>query len=530
MFPGHISDIISITTLIVLVIMFITPIFVVIFFYFRNRNQTQHSLLRGKYWFVGILRYVIEKVGPEFRFYITDEDNTGKPISRVKFISIMKAAKYLKTLISYGSKRDFSAPGIYINNSMFPRLNSEMEVDNSIFIHTKRYDIEKETLFFRHERKEETEVRPWYLTDNNVVTVGVERDNPWKLKGLVGMSGMSYGALGPNAIRALSNGIAMAGGSWMNTGEGGISAHHLAGGCDLVFQIGPGLFGVRDKLGEIDWDLLRQKAAIPQVKAIELKLAQGAKVRGGHVEGMKVTKEIANIRGVEPWKNIDSPNRFHLFNDLSGMFDFIEKIQTQTGLPVGIKIVVGDENALNSFCEEYVKRGAGPDFISIDGGEGGTGATFKEMADSLGLPILSAIVIADDALRRHGIRHKIKLIASGQLHLPDEQAVALGLGADLIAVARSMMISVGCIMAEKCHSNDCPVGVATTDAKLQRLLFVNEKKYRVLNYLITIRAGLFSLSAACGLTSPTQFKRKHMVFKDEHYNTTNCATLYPYPD
>jgi len=524
------NDIVSILTLALLMVMILTPPATIMWLYFRNRRQTQSSLLRGKYWFVGILRYLIESVGPEFRFYITDDDNTGKPISRIKFVSIVKAAKYLKTLISYGSKRDFYTPGIYIKNTLFPRLNDELDIDNSATIMTRNYVIDRETLFLRHEHVKDTKVQPWYLTQQHIVEVGPNRKNPWRLKGLVGMSAMSYGALGPHAITALSKGIGMAGGSWMNTGEGGLSKYHLSGGCDIVFQIGPGLFGVRNKAGEMDWDLLKEKASIESVKAIELKMGQGAKIRGGHVEGAKVTKEIAEIRGVEVGKNIDSPNRFSQFNDVPSMFDFIEKIQDVSGVPVGIKTVMGDNDALDGICEEFCKRGAGPDFLTIDGSEGGTGATYKEMADSLGLPVYTSIIIADNALRKYGIRDRVKLIASGRLHLPDEQAVALGLGADLIAVARGFMITVGCIMAEKCHSNECPVGVATTDPELQRLLYIDEKKYRTLNYLITIRAGLFSLCAACGIASPTQFTREHLVFKDDHHRAVNCADLYPYPD
>jgi glutamate synthase (ferredoxin) len=529
MLSDNVGHLISITTLVVILVMALTPIALLTSLYIRNRRQTQSSLLRGKHWFLGILRYVIEKVGPEFRFYITDDDNTGKPISRIKFVTIVKASKYLKTLISYGSKRDFSAPGIFLKNSMFPKLNSELEVDNSLYIQTRRYNIDKDTLFLRYESVESADVRPWYLADNNAIVLGPDRQFPWRLKGLVGMSGMSYGALGPHAITALSKGIGMAGGSWMNTGEGGISQYHLEGGCDIIFQIGPGLFGIRNKKGEMDLGLLKEKAAITEVKAIELKMGQGAKIRGGHVEGVKVTPEIAAIRGVEPWKTIDSPNRFPACHGVHDLFNYIVKIQEETGLPVGIKIVIGDNTALDDICAEFNKRGVGPDFITVDGGEGGTGATYKEMADSLGLPIFSAIIIADNALRKCGLRDKIKLIASGRLHLPDEQAMALGLGADLIAGARSFMITVGCIMAEHCHSNKCPVGVATTDEKLQRLLYVDEKKYRTLNYLITVRAGLFSLSAACGLTSPTQFTREHLVFKDDRYRATNCAELYPFP-
>jgi len=518
----------TIVILVFVVVMFLGPIIFVGLLYFRNRRQKQHSLLRGRYWFIGILRYIIEKVGPEFRFYITDQDNEGSPISRVKFISIVKASKYLKTLISFGGKRDFDAPGIYIRNYMFPKMDSELRVDNSISIQTQRYVIQKEAIFFRYEKVEKVDVRPWYLEEDDRVTVGPEREYPWRLKGVVGMSAMSYGALGRNAITALSKGIGMAGGSWMNTGEGSISDYHLSGGCDIIFQIGPGLYGVRDKNGNLDWDMLKQRAGRPEVKAIELKLAQGAKIRGGHVEGVKVTPEIAAIRGVEPWKNIDSPNRFHQFADVPGLFDFVRKIQDETGLPVGVKLVVGSGEALDELCAEYKKRGDGPDFITVDGGEGGSGATFKEMADSLGLPVYPAIIIAHNALRKAGVRDRVKLIASGKLHLPDEIAVALALGADLVNIARGFMIATGCIMTERCHSNECPVGVATTDRELERALFVDEKKYRVLNYIITLRAALFSLCAACGIESPVKFERRHLVFKDQFHGVKNIEKLYPY--
>ncbi|MDH4184221.1 MAG: FMN-binding glutamate synthase family protein [Nitrospinota bacterium] len=529
MFPDWLMNLVQLFTLGVLLAMFLGPPLFLLLLFIKNRRQTQHSLLRGRYWFIGLFRYLIESIGPEMRFYISDEDNEGKPISRVKFTTIVKAAKYLKTLISYGSKRDFSAPGLYIKNSMFPSLNSEMEVDNSIILPTQKYIIRKEGLFWRDEEISPEQVKPWFLEEKNMVVVGPERQRPWPLKGLLGMSAMSYGALGQHAITALSEGIGMARGAWMNTGEGGLSQYHLAGGCDLIFQIGPGLFGVRDREGNLDWDQLRLKAQIPQVKAIEIKLGQGAKIRGGHVEGVKVTPEIARIRGVEPWKNIDSPNRFPLFNDTHGLVEFIAMVQDATGLPVGIKMVVGDNDALDELCSVMIKDGRGPDFIALDGGEGGSGATYKEMADSLGLPIYCAIVIADNALRKAGLRQKVKLIAAGRLHLPDEQAVALALGADLVAAARSFMIATGCIMTEKCHSNECPVGVATTNPELQRLLFVGEKKYRVMNYIITCRAALFSLSAAMGLKSPTGFSRRHVVFKDDRMRAINAQTLFPYP-
>ncbi len=511
-------------------IMFIGPISFVAWLYWKNRKQTQHSLLRGNHWFLGILRYLIEAVGPEFRFYITDDDNGGKPLSRVKYIAIVKAAKYLKTLISFGSKRDFSQAGFFLKSSQLPLLNEELQLDNSFTIPTRRYEITHETIFFRHERADSIEVRPWLLKKEHQLVLGAERPHPWYLRGRVGMSGMSYGALGKNAITALSKGIAMAGGSWMNTGEGGLSAHHLAGGCDLIFQIGPGLFGIRDEQGNLDPGKLREKAAIPQIKAFEIKLGQGAKIRGGHVEGAKVNEEIAQIRGVTPYKTIDSPNRLPFVHSIADLFDFIELVQEETGKPVGVKVVMVGEDSLNEFCEEFIQRGRGPDFFTIDGGEGGTGATYMEMADSLGLPVFAGLPLADNALRRYGLRDRVRLLASGKLHLPDEIVTAFCLGADMVNIARGFMITVGCIMAQKCHTNECPVGVATTDPHRERSLFVDEKKYRVLNYLITLRAGLYSLCAACGIHHPGEFTRKHLVFKDEYYKTRNAETLYPYPE
>ncbi|MFW2330790.1 MAG: glutamate synthase-related protein [Nitrospinota bacterium] len=512
------SDFIVTVSFIVIVSMFFAPILFIAYLYIKNKSQTQHSLLRGRYWFLGILRYLIENVGPEFRFYITDEDLDGKPISREKFTTIVKASKYLKTVISFGSKRNFSEPGIYIKNSLFPKLATEQKLDTTLKFETKRYIIDKESIFFRHEHIAPFKIRRWLLEEEDAIIVGEDKASPWRVLGQVGMSAMSFGALGKNSIRALSHGIGMIGGSWMNTGEGGLSGYHLEGQPDTVVQIGPALFGVRDKDGGLSVSRLQEIAALENVKAFEIKLGQGAKVRGGRLDGAKVSPEIAKIRNVEPWKLLQSPNRFTFINNESDLFDFVEKIQDLTGKPVGVKIVVGGQGSLDLFVKEFVKRGRGPDFITIDGSEGGTGSTYKEMADSLGLPIFPALIHVVDTLNRANIRSKVKIIAAGKLHLPDEIAIALALGADLVANARGLMISIGCIMAHKCHTNNCPVGVATNDPKLQRSLYVDEKKYRVVNYITTLRAGLFNLAAACGLDTPTKFSREHLSISDEKYN------------
>jgi len=316
----------------------------------------------------------------------------------------------------------------------------------------------------------------------------------------------------------------------MNTGEGGLSPHHLEGGSDIVFQIGPGLFGVRDDAGEWDWQLFERQAEVPQVRGFELKLHQGAKIRGGHVEAEKVTPEIAAIRRVPVGRAIDSPNRFRMFRSVDDVLDHVAAMRERGGKPVGLKIVVGGPGSVDELAAAIARRGDGPDWLTVDGGEGGSGATYREMADSMGLPTRSGIVTVDDALRAHGVRERVRLFASGKLFSADRIALALSLGADAVALARPLMISVGCIQALRCHTNRCPVGVATTDESLMGALVVEEKQYRVLNYLVTLRAGLASLAAAAGLHCPTEFVRHHAVYKDAYGRTRSAEDLFPYPE
>lgn len=480
----------------------------------KDMKQTQHAVLRN-FPLVARIRYLSEQISPELKQYFFEGDSEGKPYSRLDFQSIVKAAKYAKTIISLGSKRDFEQPGFYIRNAFFTKQADEMAADNRRLIQTQRYVTDKETLFKRHEHLEEVTIKPWLYEDQDAVVIGAQTcRHPFVLKSPVGMSGMSYGALGENAISALSLGLANAF-SFMNTGEGGVSPYHLKGNVDLIAQIGPAKFGFRNPDGSFSWEELRKKAQMPQIKAFELKLGQGAKMRGGHVEGAKVTPEIAEIRGVVPYQTIDSPNRFEEFHDYVSMMDFVERIREETGKPVGIKLVVGNPATFEEFVRYMAETGRHPDFISIDGGEGGTGATYRSMADVVGLPIKPALIIAHRMLIKHGIRDKVTLIASGKLFSADRIAVALGLGADLVQIARGLMIATGCIGAEKCHTNECPVGVATTDPKLQRALVVDEKKFRVTNYIVTLREELFMLAAAAGLTSPRHFKPEHIVYIDD---------------
>lgn len=487
-----------------------------------DKSQIQHSVRRN-FPVLARVRYVSEHLGPEFRQYFFEGDHEGKPYSRIDFQFIVKAAKYAKTVIPFGSKRDFEKPGYYIRNAFFAKQISDLEADNENLIHTKKYVIDKETLFGRKEHSEEGTLKPWLYNDRDAIVIGKSTcRNPFVVKSPVAMSGMSYGALGDRAITALSYGLKDAH-SYMNTGEGGLSEYHLKGGADIIVQIGPAKFGFRNPDGSFSYEELKKKANLPQVRAFELKLGQGAKIRGGHIEGEKVTPEIASIRGVEPYKSVDSPNRFEEFDDMDSMMDFIEKIREVSGKPVGIKMVIGNEEMFEDFVAYMAISNRYPDFITIDGGEGGTGATYQAMADSVGLPIKPALMIAQRLLKKYGIRDKITLIASGKLFSPDRIAIALALGADIVQIARGLMVAVGCIGAQKCHSNECPVGVATTNPKLQKALVIEEKRYRVTNYITTLREELFMLAAAAGLTSPRQFNESHIVYVDQQLQVKTFA-------
>ena len=410
---------------------------------------------------------------------------------------------------------------------MFPKLTEELKMDNDTKVTTNKYLLIKEPLF--GQKKEDLEVdesSAFLLEDRDAIVIGEKTKYPFIVKGQIGMSAMSYGSLGDRAITALSEGLGIAKGTWMNTGEGGISDYHLKGGVDIIMQIGPGLFGVRDKEGNFNWDALKEKSQIPEIKAFEIKLAQGAKTRGGHIDAEKVTEEIARIRMVEPFKSVDSPNRFKQFSDYKSLFDFMDQIREQTGKPVGMKVVIGSNHEADELAKAIKDTGKGPDFISVDGGEGGTGASFQELADSVGLPIKAALPLVNHALIKYGVRDQVKIIASGKLFSPDRIAIALAMGADLVNIARGFMITVGCIQALKCQSNACPVGVATTDPALQKALVIDEKKHRTANYVITMRQGLFRLAAAAGLESPVHFKPKHIVYKDDKGRVFSLEEIY----
>ncbi|MFC4812569.1 glutamate synthase-related protein [Paenibacillus sp. GCM10023250] len=517
------------TILIVLLVVVLVPPLVFFGYMYALSKQPKHSIIRA-HPFLGWIRYLLEKLGPEFRQYWFDHDTEGKPFSRADFVGLVYAAKYRTDLISFGGRRDYEKPGYYLSNAMFPKLTSELRVDNAIVRQGRRYVIMDEGLFTRREKIVEEQVRPWLLHDDDAIVVGGDRREPWRLKGMFGASATSFGAVGERYIHSTGAGARMAGGSWINTGEGGVADAHLETGADIVAQIGPGLYGYRDEEGHFSLEAFKFKASLPQIKAFELKFHQGAKIRGGHLEGAKVTEPVAKARLVPVGRTVNSPNRFEFLTKPEEALRFIHSLQEEGGKPVGVKIVVGDPKRLEPFFQAMIDLGVYPDFITVDGSEGGSGATFKAMADGMGLPLYPALLILDDTARKFGIRGKFKLFASGKLITPDKVAVALALGADAVSSARGFMMANGCIMAMQCHTGKCPTGITTTDDKYQEALVPEEKQWRVMNYILQMREGLFSLAAACGLYSPSELRREHVVFTNESGQTVRVADLFPYPD
>jgi len=514
---------------VILLVVFVLPPLVFFGYMYAISKKPQHSIIRA-HPYLGWMRYLLEKLGPEFRQYWFNNDTQGKPFSRDDYTGLIFAAKYRTDLISFGSKRDYEKSGYYISNDLFPTLTEELRVDNADLVWAKKYKIAHEGMFTRREKVVNEEVKRWLYDDRDMIVIGENRSQPWRLKGMFGASATSYGSVGEHYIQSTGNGARMAGGSWINTGEGGVAPDHLESGVDLISQIGPGLFGFRDDNGNFSFEEFRAKAAEPNIKAFELKFAQGAKIRGGHLEGSKVNAKIAAIRKVPIGKTINSPSRFPFLRNSLDALHFIGKLQQEGGKPVGIKIVIGDRYRLEEFFQAMIDTDIYPDFITVYGSEGGSGATYKAMADGVGLPLYPALMILVDTAIRFDIRARFKIFAAGKLITPDKVAIALAIGADCVNSARGFMMANGCIMALQCHTGKCPAGVTTTDPKYMAALVPEEKQWRVMNYILQMREGLFALAAASGLESPRQFTREHIVFKNEMGQTIRLSELYPAPE
>ncbi len=413
-------------------------------------------------------------LGPLLRQYILASDQEETPYNRLTRNWIYQTSRGGRNTIGFGSQADMDRVGsIIVLPATF--TNSSSKTGDEIG-HCYKKVIGAHT--------------------------GVE---PVTLDHFVCISAMSYGALSYRAHAALNLGAKEAG-ILHNTGEGGLAPCHEYGGGGLIFQIGTAKYSIRDDDGNLDEELLRQAAQHPQVKLMEIKLAQGAKPgKGGMLLKEKITEEIAHIRKIPMGQDSHSPARHTEFDDVDGLFDFIDRVRTITGKPVGIKMVIGHTAEIESIAEKMeAEPGRGPDYIAIDGGDGGTGAAPLVLSSYSGLPMKQAVAVADWALKSHGVRDRVAIFASGKIATPIEVAVAMALGADLVYVARGFLFALGCIQALDCHTNECPTGIATQNKKLQKTLDIRAAATRVATYATSLYNETQMLAETCGYNSPDQ--------------------------
>jgi glutamate synthase domain-containing protein 2 len=343
---------------------------------------------------------------------------------------------------------------------------------------------------------------------------------------------MSFGAISEPAVRALSRGAAAAG-CWMDTGEGGLSPFHLEGGCDIIMQIGTANYGIRSSEGNFSPERAKALAKNDSVKAFEIKLSQGAKPgKGGVLPAAKVTEQIAKIRGIPPHQDSISPNRHRDVGNVDQLLDKIAYIRELTGKPVGVKTAIGGWQFVNELGDAVNRRGLeyAPDFLAIDGGEGGSGAAPQALMDHMALPIAEALPRVIDALIESGLRQRIRVIAAGKLVNPARAAWALCVGADFVNTARGFMFSLGCIQALRCHQNTCPTGVTTHNHRLQRGLVVEEKSVRVANYAQGMNREIDMIAHSCGCRHARELRREHVRIVQSAGQSVALNILYPYPE
>ncbi len=443
--------------------------------FFNKKHTISHNFP-----VIGHLRYMLEKIGPELRQYIVANNREELPFDRSQRSWIYASSKRQNNYSGFGTDQDIYAPGhVFINPSMIPHAlnnNHPNAVDKS------------------------------FLPCAKVMGAANGRKKPYMPYSIVNISAMSYGSLSARAIESLNRG-AMEAGCFHNTGEGGLSPYHKMG-ADVVFHIGTGYFGVRDDEGNFSLDKLVELVnENPGIKAIELKLSQGAKPgKGGVLPAAKITKEIAKIRTVPMGKDVLSPANHSAFRTIPEMVDLIEEIADKTGLPVGIKSAVGKLDKWEELADIMEETGKGPDFIAIDGGEGGTGAAPPSFADHVSLPLVYAFSEVYQLFMVRKLTDRITFIASGKLGFPANALMSMAMGADLINVAREAMMSIGCIQAQICHNNKCPSGIATQNKWLQKGINVPLKAKRFANYIKTLRKEILEITHASGYEHPCQMQ------------------------
>lgn len=465
-----------------LLLLLLTSVAVIIYMYVVDIRQTRHAIRRN-YPVIGRFRYWFEHLGEFFRQYFFAMDREELPFNRAQRSWVYQAAKNIDTTTAFGSTRPLNQAGdIVFLNALFPKLKHEF-----------------------------TPAEPVRFGEGYART-------PYAANSVFNISAMSFGSLSSVAVTALSNGAKKAG-IWMNTGEGGLSPHHLSGGCDIVFQIGTAKYGVRDEEGNLSDDKLREIAAHEEVKMIELKLAQGAKPgKGGILPAEKVTAEISAIRGIPEGKASLSPNGHTDIENLDQLLEKIHHIRSVSGLPVGFKTVIGQSHWLRELCELIQAKGLdyAPDFITIDSGDGGTGAAPQSLIDFMGLPIKRSLPMVVNILAEYNLRDRIRVITSGKLINPANVAWALCVGADVVVSARGFMFSLGCIQALQCNKNTCPTGITTHDPDLQEGLDPHNKAERVAHFAKNMLKELDVIAHSCGVENVRHLNRSHAQVINEH--------------
>ncbi|WP_196895459.1 FMN-binding glutamate synthase family protein [Aureivirga marina] len=468
--------------------LFFGPIFLLGFF---DMIQKKHAILKN-YPVIGHLRYIFEEIRPEIMQYFVETNTEGRPINRIYRSLVYERAKGINDTTPFGTQMEIYKAGYeWIDHSMYAK-NKKIE-------------------------------RPF----PRVIIGGKDCKQPYSAS-LLNISAMSFGALSDNAVLALNKG-AKEGKFAHNTGEGGLSKYHLEPGGDIIWQIGTAYFGCRTEDGNFDEKLFQEKSNYPQVKMIEIKLSQGAKPgHGGILPAIKNTPEIAKIRNIKPHIDVHSPPSHTAFSNPIEFVHFIKKLRDLSGgKPVGFKLCVGKKQEFIDVCKAMVKTGIKPDFITVDGGEGGTGAAPVEFSNSVGFPLRDGLVFVTDTLTGFDLKKDIKVIASGKILSSFHIARVLALGADLCNSARGMMLSLGCIQSLKCNKNTCPTGVATQNQTLVKGLDVEKKAKLVEKFHSNTVFSLLELIAATGVDSHTEIERKHVMRRINMNNVMSFAEVFP---
>ena len=452
--------------------------------------QSQHSILRN-FPVVGHMRYLLEMIRPEIYQYFVESDTEGVPFDRAQRTIVYQRSKAVRDTVPFGTLEDVYQVGYeWVNHSLAP-------------VH-----VQPNTM--------------------RITIGGPDCKHPYSAS-LLNISAMSYGSLSRNAVLAL-NGGAKLGNFAHNTGEGGVSPYHLEGGGDVIWQIGTGYFGCRTDDGLFCPDTYAERVAHPHIKMVELKLSQGAKPgHGGILPAAKLTPEIAEIRKVPMGRDVLSPPGHSAFSTPIELMEFIAKLREFSGgKPVGFKLCVGKRREFLAVCKAMVETGITPDFITVDGGEGGTGAAPLEFTNSIGAPLIDGLIFVHNALVGFDVRRHIRVISSGKISSGFGMVKRLAVGADLCNAARAMMMAVGCIQALKCNTNHCPVGVATQDERLMKGLVVSDKKQRVANYHEATIESLSEMIGAMGISHPQRLRRWHIMRRISPIETRHYGEIFDY--